>query len=454
MKKLNTLLLISTLLFGSFIKAEEVNLVAVDRPVALDEGTQRSLSDAQIAELLPWAKDSKSFLLDLVENVQSLNTTDRVERLLEGIKSSVIESAPKNSELLMRYALNRAVVINDILEREMDPAAVGTIDAKSRVLISSIAMALKYYDADMATLTKKSVSPFATFGVEYFNFLTELNKSIFDASAQYHIQRTSLEWLQWDLYRDLNNASFAPQIVKINNALKIFPTKKISDAQSLNYIRQMKKINELLRIIVRPAAADQSSNSSDRLFSNDSSRKQEKREEYGRREEGRFYYSTSKYGCFRLSANNDIMYSDKVDDINCFGGSYYYSTSKYKCYMVSSANDIMYSSQVRDEKCFGGKYYYSTSKYACYKVSKSNDIMYSSRVDDDKCAAGSYYYSTSKYKCYKVSESNDIMYSSEVSDDLCASGSYYYSSSKGQCYKTSKSNDIMFSSPVGNAYCR
>jgi hypothetical protein len=454
MKKLNTLILVSTLIFGNVLKAEEISLVAIDRPSALNEGTQRELTAAQVAELLPWAKDSKSFLVDLVDNVQSLNTSDRVERIIEGIKSSVIESAPKNSELLMRYALNRAVVINEILDREMDPNAVGTVDAKSRVLISSINMALKYYDADMATLSQRTASPFATFGMEYFAFLTDLNKSIFDASAQYNIQRTSLEWLQWDLYRDLNNATFAPQILKINNALKTFPTKKISDSQSISFIRQMKKVTEQLHLANMPKVQTKEQ-SSQILFSKDSGKTTPRREEreYGR-EEGRFYYSTSKYACYRLSANNDIMYDSKVSDINCFGGSYYYSTSKYQCFMVSSSNDIMYSAHVSDEKCSGGSYYYSTSKYQCYKVSKSNDIMYSSRVEDDKCAADSFYYSTSKYKCYKVSKSNDIMYSSEVDDNNCASGSYYYNSSKAQCYKTSKSNDIMYSSPVGSTYCR
>jgi hypothetical protein len=405
MKALTTLSLIGTLVFGSVAIADDVAIIPIQKPAVLDEGTQRELSAAQIAELLPWAKDSKSFLLDLVENVQSLQTTDRVERLLDGIKTSVIESAPKNSELLMRYALNRAVVINEILGREMDPAAAGTIDAKSRVLIASINMALKYYDADMATLSKKTASPFAAFGIEYYSFLSELNKSIFDASAQYNIQRTSLEWLQWDLYRDLNNASFAPQIVKINNALKIFPTKKISDAQSLDYIRQMKKVSEQLRIVIKPEAKKES-------------RKEERRED--RREAGRFHYSTSANSCYRLSANNDIMYNDKVDDINCFGGSYHYSTSTSECYMVSA----------------------------------SNNIMYSSRVADDKCASGSYKYSGSASKCYKVSNSGAIMYSSEVGDESCESGSYTYSTSQMQCYKTSKSNDIMYSSPVDSAYCR
>jgi hypothetical protein len=88
-------------------------------------------------------------------------------------------------------------------------------------------MAIAYYDTDMANLkTPAKQSSFITFGMEYFAFLTELNKSIFDASAQYLIERTALEWFQWDLYRDLNNKMYAPQIVKINNSLKTFSLNK------------------------------------------------------------------------------------------------------------------------------------------------------------------------------------------------------------------------------------
>ncbi len=242
--------LLATISFATMTKADDAVVIPViSKPAILDEGTQRDLTAAQIAELLPWAKDSKIFLNDLLESIQGLPNADKLDRLVEGIEQVVGESAPKNSELLMRYALNRGLAINGILEKEMDADAVGTIDAKIRVLRSSINMAIKYYDTDMATLSKKTPAPFITFGIDYFNFLNELNKSIFDASAQYAIERTSLEWLQWDLYRDLNNTQFAPQIVKINNSLKIYPTKKLTDAQSIAYIRQMKNLAQQLKVL-------------------------------------------------------------------------------------------------------------------------------------------------------------------------------------------------------------
>ncbi len=233
---------------AAFSGEEEISIPLIAKPAMLEEGTQRELTLAQINELLPWAKDSKIFLSDLLDNIESLSMSDKVERLVEGISSVVEQSSSKHSELLMRYSLNRGLVINEILSRESDADAVGTIDAKYRVLKSSILMAIKYYETDMAILAKKSVAPYVLFGLDYFNFLTELNKSIFDASAQYQVQRTSLEWLQWDLYRDLNNSSYAPQIVKINNGLKTFPNRKLTDAQSISHIRQMKGLAKQLNL--------------------------------------------------------------------------------------------------------------------------------------------------------------------------------------------------------------
>lgn len=239
---LTTLVLISSISFSTISKAEEMMIPVISKPSVLQEGTQRELSAQQIAELLPWAKNSKAMLEDVVNGLQGLSSVDKIERLELGITSVVNESAPKNSELLMRYVLNRSLVLNSALKAEMSDQEVGTADTKLRVLLSSVKMALKYYDLDMEVLNKKSTIKFADFGIEYFKFLSDLNKSIFDASAGYVIQKTALEWLQWDLYRDLNNISYAPQIIKINNGLKLLPAKKISDAQALTYIRQMKLI--------------------------------------------------------------------------------------------------------------------------------------------------------------------------------------------------------------------
>jgi hypothetical protein len=368
--KLTAFALLAALNFSLTVKADDIALPVINKPLALEEGTQRVLTEAQIAELLPWAKDSKNFLVDLLDNVKDLSATEKVDRLLDGIQSVVSDSATKNSELLMRYALNRALVVSNLLNVEMDADAVGTIDAKVRVLILSIKMALKYYDTDMNTISKKTTSPFASFGVDYFSFLTELNKSIFDASAEYNIQRTSLEWLQWDLYRDLTNNQYASQILKINNALKTFPAKKLSDAQSLSYIRQMKKISQQLNLLKKP----------------ETSKAQKNNGKYGS-----FYsFNYSRYLCYDMDKAGARLgtQSDYLDDQFCtVGYQVFYETNykQYLCYNIDSAGHRIgnYSDYIDINKCVKSMIYktiysgeYSANK--CY------------RVDDDGHRLGSY----------------------------------------------------------------
>lgn len=439
------------MLLSTAILADDIDMPVVKKPDVLLEGTQQTLTAEQIESILPWAKDSKNFLADLISSTQGLNTNDKIERLTDGIKQTVGESAPKKSELFMRYILNRSLVIAETLDAEIDRDAVGSNDTKLRVLLTSAKLAIKYYDIDLKSLTNKTAMPFEVFGIDYFNFLNDLNKSIFDASAQYKIQRTSLEWLQWDLYRSLNNTTYAAQIVKLNNALKILPSKKISDAQSIANIKQMKKIIELLDI-------PEIKNTSERLEQNNNEFEADDDNEYAKFNDGKqYHYSTSREKCFPVSQDNNIMYSSQVDSNFCFqAGKYHYSTSREKCFKVSKGNDIMYSERVEDKFCAAkDSFHYSSSRQKCFKVSGSNDMMYSSHVNDKYCAKeDSFHYSTSREKCFQVSNSNDIMYSSRLDDEFCAQeNKYYYSSSRAACFKQSKSNDIMYSSKVSNSYC-
>lgn len=133
----------------------------------------------------------------------------------------------------MRYVLNRSLILYKTLSEEMDPKAVGSADVKLRVLSTSISMALDYSNDDFLTLTSNNKIRYAMFGKVYYSFLYELNKSIFDASAQYKVQKTALEWFQWDLYRDIDNKLYAELIVKINNTLKLYPSHELKDSEAL-----------------------------------------------------------------------------------------------------------------------------------------------------------------------------------------------------------------------------
>ena len=160
----------------------------------------------------------------------------------------------------MRYVLNRGVIVYKMLRVETNGSIVGSRNARIRILEQSVHKALHYYQSDLRFLQGGSESvepiPFAQFGVEYFQFLLELSKSVFDASAQYEMTKMSLEFLQWDLYRDLDQKVYAPQILKINNklkeidnALKSSPITNLSrDQQLIDQIRNMKKLIENLEL--------------------------------------------------------------------------------------------------------------------------------------------------------------------------------------------------------------
>ncbi len=379
MKKTLSALVLITSLMSQTILAEEIVIPRLESPSALQEGTQRDLTPAQIAELLPWAKDSKIFLTDLLDNAQNLPMEQRIDRLVDGIKQVVVDSAPKQSELIMRYALNRALVLNNILIAETTEGEVGTSDAKARVLTASIKLALKYYDSDMASLSKKTALPYAAFGVEYYSFLYELNKSVFDASAQYNIQRTALEFLQWDLYRDLNNTTYAPQIVKINNALKIFPTKKMSDAYSINLIRQMKKTSEQLNIIVKGPREEE----------------EKKQQENVNVSRGKYvsiyssYYETNV--CYNADRDGNKIGTSTVDNKFCQVGHDSFYSSYYEtnlCFPVDSNGKKLGSTQVDNSLCRKSYKSFYSSYYEtnlCFPADKNGKKLGSSQVDIKFC---------------------------------------------------------------------
>ncbi len=333
-----TLLLLS--LFSTGIKASnelgEVALPTILKPDSLDEGTERILSDSQIAELIPWARDSKMFLSDLIDSTQGLSISDKIERLEFGLKQVIKDSTRSNSELFMRYVLNRAIIIKNTLDSEMDNSVVGSEDVKLRVLLSSIKMSINYYDADMSNLAKKSSPDFKKFAEEYFVFLSELNKSIFDASAQYFVQRISLEWLQWDLYRDINNARHAPKIIKINNALKMSSKEKQSDAQYIRNIQHLKRISLQLEIL--PKNVSSIVENFDNLSINEAREK--------------FTYSNYSFRCYKRNPNGETNYTEAINNRYCANKNKFQFVSQTReCYKMSFNDDIMWGDRVSLSDC-------------------------------------------------------------------------------------------------------
>jgi hypothetical protein len=216
---------------------------------------------------LPWATTSESMLKDLLENAQTMSIPQQKEALAQGILSVVGTSAPKNTELLMRYVLNRALKISSELQQDMTIPDEDGIEDQVTVLKSSIELALNYYQSDLKILKGAAIKnvPRARFGIANAELFMGLDRSLFaSGKAQYNIAGMALGLLEWDLYSDENQAAYAPIIMKIYSLFKRIPQSidhySAADLQNLRemnkvYVQAKTELNETL-LKLQAAAGD------------------------------------------------------------------------------------------------------------------------------------------------------------------------------------------------------
>src|SRR5688572_24581940 len=132
-RKLLTCLTVASMGIGMINPAlaggEDLKVAAV-----LNEGTQTELTLDQVNTIRPWAENSMTFMKQALQDIQGLSYLDKERLLLHAIKNVVLASAPKNSELLMRYVLNRGLKVHAILGANAVATDKHIIDVKVRVL--------------------------------------------------------------------------------------------------------------------------------------------------------------------------------------------------------------------------------------------------------------------------------------------------------------------------------
>lgn len=204
-----------------------------------EEGLEVSLTKEQIEQIRPWAESTKAKLRDLLLNTRGLSPNKTRDLLLEEIKRIVIESSPKETERLIRFTLNRALKVNDMItaeaaKKKMAPAKV--VDLEVWLLKRTIELSLRYYKDDLkAVLEGGAINhPYAEYGIEFAHMLMSSDKSVFEAQSQYKIALFVLQLLQWDLYRDVpNRALFSLVISRLATFLgevKIDPPSRDTEA--------------------------------------------------------------------------------------------------------------------------------------------------------------------------------------------------------------------------------
>lgn len=236
-------LMLGILLCTQAVFAGEINFEVKAPFVELEERMQMELTDEFVDSLRPFARNLGRRLNSLLDRAAELNKADAEDYLVRALTQMVYESDIKIDEMLSREVLERAILIHRVLEAETDSNDFGVIDMRIRLLTRAIEMARdKYSNQDMNFFDTKSEISYAAFGKEYIVYLAGLNKSVFDASAQYQLQKLALKFYQYDLARDVNYESHATDIVEIHDSLPAFPDEVSGDRASIQYIRSLRKL--------------------------------------------------------------------------------------------------------------------------------------------------------------------------------------------------------------------
>ena len=240
MNKLLLLFFIFTTFASTLVKAEDVPIIAA--PHYTRENHSLVLTQGEIDSLKKWSADVNSDLNNALSNASELNADDKLTYLKNEIQS-IVKLHREHANIFVRYSLNRSLKLVEIIEREDQSLENSILDVKIRLLTQSLKIAREYTEFDFTKFKQAGFTTYSRFGLDYFALVTELAKSIFDASAQYEMYKISLEYLQWDLYRENDNTQYATTIVKINDFLNKQIPKTSTDKI---FIEQIKKIKKLI----------------------------------------------------------------------------------------------------------------------------------------------------------------------------------------------------------------
>lgn len=224
---------------STFVKAED--LPKIIAPTYTQENYSLSLTQEEIDNLKKWSTDIDSDLKNALMSSSDLNGEAKLDYLKNEIES-IIKNHRDQANIFVRYSLTRSLKLIEIIEKEDESSENSILDVKIRLLTQSLKIAKEYTDFDFAKFKKFGYTTYSRFGLDYFALITELAKSVYDASAQYEMYKISLEYLQWDLYREADNAQYASTVVKINNFLNKQTQTISNDKAFVEKIRNIKKL--------------------------------------------------------------------------------------------------------------------------------------------------------------------------------------------------------------------
>lgn len=202
------------------------------------------LSEGLIADLRPFTDGLKRKLDRVLNTAADLDSLSAEEYLITSLRQILSKENKKYHELLALEVLERAILLHQVMMKETAQSDVHQAQVRIRLLTRAIDLVReKYFKQDQSFLNneRKDIQN-AKFATDYFQYLTNLNKSIFDSSAQYRIEKLSLQFLAYDLARDEYYQSYANTIVEVNDSLIGFSSKYSNDQRYLEGLRSLRKI--------------------------------------------------------------------------------------------------------------------------------------------------------------------------------------------------------------------
>jgi hypothetical protein len=241
---------VSTLIWSHLLQAGVASAPAGMKELEVEAPFEQlemklELEPGLIESLRPFTNSLKRKLDNMLLAIAELKSLEKEQHLVASLEQILSKDKRRFRELLAFEILERALLIHKVMLEET--IADNPHDAQVRVRLLTRAIELvrkKYFQKDQSFLNQESEVDYTRFAHEYFEYLSNLNKSVFDATAQYRIEKLTLQFLAYDLSHDPFFQKHAVTITTVNDRLIGFPKKIKDDQSALKKIRSLRRIKK------------------------------------------------------------------------------------------------------------------------------------------------------------------------------------------------------------------
>jgi hypothetical protein len=222
-------------------------LNAYSKSPLVREGTQVLLSPTEIADLKVWVENAKHDLSLLEDDTRRGTLEERRSKIVRDFEAIVGKSGSKENELLMRFTLNRALEIDELVGRLPAPSELQSLVA---FLDQTIVLSKSYYTDDQKYLEAigrgeepQLQTPMVLFAGQYAQMILAFSRTFLRPELEYKITYAALGWLANDLNspRNLLRIQYAETITRIARLQANYPQIPVgNDQELLKSIRQFK----------------------------------------------------------------------------------------------------------------------------------------------------------------------------------------------------------------------